>query len=316
MALYCAKEQGRDCCQFFKPELKVRAIERQSIEAGLHNAIEKSEFELLYQPKINLKTGVVAGAEALIRWRHPGRGLVEPLQFVPIAENCGLIEPIGRWVIYEACRQARAWQDDGLRPISVSVNISAPEFRSKIFLNNLIEILKKTCLDPRYLEIEITERALMEPGEATNSVLQALKTLGVQLTIDDFGTGWSSLSYLRLFPIDALKVDKSFVQEIASGSNGAPIVSAIIRMGKSLNYRVIAEGVETGDQLAFLQAEGCGEGQGYYFSRPLAAAQFARMLHTEGGRADASARWSPRSSGPTRSDGEHAEIARPLSCVP
>jgi diguanylate cyclase (GGDEF)-like protein/PAS domain S-box-containing protein len=278
MALYHAKDQGRDCYQFFKPDLNVRAVERQSIEAGLHSALDKREFELFYQPKMNLKTGVVVGAEALIRWRHPDRGLVEPAQFVPIAEDCGLIRPIGRWVVHEACRQAQAWQDAGLRSIPVSVNISAAEFRHQSFLKSIVDILKETCLDPRYLEIELTERVLMAHIEVTSSVLHALKTLGVQLTIDDFGTGWSSLSYLRQFPIDALKVDKSFVQEITSGSTAAPIVSAVISMGKSLKHRVIAEGVETRDQLTFLQAADCDEGQGYYFSRPLVAQQFAWVL--------------------------------------
>jgi diguanylate cyclase (GGDEF)-like protein/PAS domain S-box-containing protein len=279
-ALYHAKDQGRDCYQFFKPDLNVRSVERHSIESGLHGALDRREFELFYQPKMNLKTGAVVGAEALIRWRHPDRGLVEPAQFVPIAEDCGLIKPIGRWVVHEACRQAQAWQDAGLPPIPVSVNISAVEFRSRGFLRNIVDILKETCLDPRYLEIELTESALMAHVEATSAVLHALKTLGVQLAIDDFGTGWSSLSYLRQFPIDALKVDRSFVQEITSGSGAAPIVSAVISMGRSLKHRVIAEGVETRDQLAFLQAENCGEGQGYYFSRPLVAQQFARVLET------------------------------------
>ena len=279
-ALYHAKDQGRDCYQFFKPDLNVRAVERQSIESGLHRALDRQEFELLYQPKMNLKTGAIVGAEALVRWRHPDRGLVEPAQFVPIAEDCGLIKPIGRWVVHEACRQAQAWQDAGLRPIPVSVNISAVEFRSKGFLKNILDILKETCLDPRYLEIELTESVLMAHVEATSSVLHALKTLGVQLAIDDFGTGWSSLSYLRQFPIDALKVDKSFVQEITSGSSVAPIVTAVISMGRSLKHRVIAEGVETRHQVAFLRGEDCGEGQGYYFSRPLVAKQFARVLET------------------------------------
>jgi diguanylate cyclase (GGDEF)-like protein/PAS domain S-box-containing protein len=280
MALYHAKDQGRDCYQFFKPDLNVRAVERQSIEARLHSALERREFELHYQPKMNLRTGAVVGAEALIRWRHPDRGLVEPAQFVPIAEDCGLIKPIGRWVVHEACRQAQAWQDAGLGPIPVSVNVSAVEFRSKGFLENIVDILKETRLDPSYLEIELTESVLMAFPETTKTALQALKTLGVQLAIDDFGTGWSSLSYLKHFPIDVLKVDKSFVQEITAGSNSALIVSAVISMGKSLKQRVIAEGVETGDQLAFLQAEGCGEGQGYFFSRPLVARQFAGVLET------------------------------------
>jgi diguanylate cyclase (GGDEF)-like protein/PAS domain S-box-containing protein len=278
MALYHAKDQGRDCYQFFKRDLDLRMVERQTIEAGLHSALDKREFELLYQPKMNLKTGAIVGAEALIRWRHPDRGLIEPAQFVAIAEDCGLIKPIGRWVVHEACRQAQAWQDAGLGPIPVSVNISTVEFQSKGFVNNIVDTLNGTCLDPRYLEIELTESVLMTHLEATHSVLHALKTLGVRLAIDDFGTGWSSLSYLSQFPIDALKVDKSFVHEITPGSHTAPIVSAVISMGKSLKHRVIAEGVETRDQLAFLQAADCDEGQGYYFSRPLVAQQFTRVL--------------------------------------
>jgi EAL domain-containing protein (putative c-di-GMP-specific phosphodiesterase class I) len=278
MALFHAKDQGRDCYQFYEPELNARSVERHTIEAGLHRALEQCEFELHYQPKMNLRTGDVVGAEALIRWRHPDRGLIEPAEFVPIAEASGLIRPIGHWVVHEACRQAQAWQDAGLQPIPVSVNISAVEFRSKSFLNSIADILKSTSLDPRYLEIELTESSLMAQGDDTSSVLHALKALGVQLAIDDFGTGWSSLSYLRHFPIDALKVDKSFVQEINAGSNAARIVSAVISMGKGLKHRVIAEGVETRDQLAFLRAENCDEGQGYFFSRPMVAQQFARGL--------------------------------------
>jgi diguanylate cyclase (GGDEF)-like protein/PAS domain S-box-containing protein len=278
MALYQAKNKGRDGYHFFEAGLNARAVERHSIEEGLHTALDKQEFELFYQPKMNLKTGAVAGAEALIRWRHPDRGLIEPVRFVAIAEDSGLIRPIGRWVLHEACRRARAWQDAGLRPIPVSVNVSAVEFRSRSFLETIVDILKETGLAPSYLELELTESVLMVDVEGTKSVLHALKALGVQLAIDDFGTGWSSLSYLRHFPIDTLKIDQSFVQEITLGSNAAPIVSAVINMAKSLKYRVIAEGVETRDQLAFLQAEDCDEAQGYFFSRPLVADRFARLL--------------------------------------
>lgn len=278
MALRHAKNQGRNGYEFFEPGLNVRAVERQAIETGLHAALENREFELFYQPKISLETSAIVGAEALIRWWHPDRGLVDPAQFVPIAEDCGLIKPIGRWVVHEACRQAQAWQDAGLAPIPIAVNISALEFRSKDFLKGIVDVLKETGLDPRYLEIELTESMLMAHVEATTSVLNALKSLGVQLTIDDFGTGWSSLSYLRNFPIDALKVDKSFVHEIGSGSSGASIVSAVINMARSLKLRVTAEGVETRDQLTFLQNEGCPEAQGYCFSRPLVAQQFTKLL--------------------------------------
>jgi EAL domain-containing protein (putative c-di-GMP-specific phosphodiesterase class I) len=278
MALYDAKDEGRDCYRFFKPELNVRAVERQSVEACLHVATDKHQFELLYQPKFNLETGALVGTEALIRWRHPERGLVEPAQFVPIAEDCGLIRPIGRWVVHEACRQVQAWHEAGLQPIRVAVNISAVELRSPGFPKQIAAILHETGLAPRYLEIEFTESVLMTHIEEVASVLRVLKGLGLSLTIDDFGTGWSSLSYLRHLPIDALKIDQSFVQEITSSSDAAPLVSAVISMGKSLNYRVIAEGVESPEQLAFLRAKGCTEGQGYYFARPLAAQEFARIL--------------------------------------
>jgi EAL domain-containing protein (putative c-di-GMP-specific phosphodiesterase class I) len=280
MALYSAKEQEPGGYRFFQPELNVRARERQAIEIGLRDGLDRQEFRLLYQPKINLKTGAVAGAEALIRWQHPERGLLEPGRFVPIAEACGLIEPMGRWVVHEACRQAQAWQDAGLRPVPVSVNISVLEFRNKIFVQNIAAILTQTRPDPACLEIELTESALMADVKATHVVLEALKGLGVQLAIDDFGTGWSSLSYLRHFPVDALKIDQSFLQEITEGAHAAPIVSAMIAMGKSLKQRVIAEGVETRDQLCFLQAEDCGEAQGYYFSPPMIAEEFARVLET------------------------------------
>ena len=280
MALYHAKDQGRDGYQFYKSDLNARAVKRQLIEAGLHRALDKQEFELLYQPKMNLKTGGLVGAEALIRWRHPEFGLVEPAEFISIAHESGVIKPIGRWVVHEACRQARAWQDAGLQPIPVAVNVSAAEFRNQDFLKNILDTLQKTGLDPRYLEIELTESVLLADIQATGSVLRGLRAIGVQTALDDFGTGCSSLSTLTEFPIDVLKVDKSFVQEITSRSSLAPIVRAIIGMGKSLKHRVIAEGVETRDQLAFLRAEGCDDGQGYYFSRPLAPELFARVVRT------------------------------------
>jgi diguanylate cyclase (GGDEF)-like protein len=286
MALYDAKENARGSYKFFKPGLNHRAVERQAIEAGLHNALAKQEFALLYQPKIDLRTGAVAGAEALIRWRHPDRGLLVPDQFVPIAEECGLIMPIGRWVVHEACRQARSWQDAGLPLIPVSVNISALEFRSSSFLQSIVDILAETGLEPGYLEIELTESVLMAHLKVTDAALHELKALGVQLAIDDFGTGWSSLSYLRRFPIDTLKIDKSFVEEITAASDEAPIVRAVISMARSLKHQVVAEGVETRDQLAFLRAEHCDKGQGYYFSRPVDAAQFARLLAAPSHAAD------------------------------
>ncbi|MGH9199872.1 MAG: putative bifunctional diguanylate cyclase/phosphodiesterase [Vicinamibacterales bacterium] len=277
-AMYQAKALGRDQYQFFTANMNARAVERLALESSLRTALKRQEFLLHYQPKMNLNTGSMIGAEALIRWQHPDRGLVRPTQFVPIAEDSGLIVPVGQWVLFEACRQARAWQDAGLRPVPVSVNISAVEFRSKGFLDGVREILRETRLEPHYLELELTERVLMEPGDTTVAVLRALKDLGVQLSVDDFGTGYSSLSYLRKFPIDSLKLDQSFVHEISNDSEGAPIVTAVISMGKSLNYRVVAEGVETVEQLVFLQAQLCAEGQGYLFSPPLAALELAGFL--------------------------------------
>jgi diguanylate cyclase (GGDEF)-like protein/PAS domain S-box-containing protein len=279
-AMYHAKQSGRNHYQFFEPAMNARAVERQWIEAGLHRALARREFVLHYQPKIDLKTGVMTGAEALIRWAHPERGLMFPKDFVPIAEDCGLIVPIGQWVLREACRQARAWIDEGLRPMAVAVNISAVEFRDPRFLENLRTVLNDSRLDPRYLELELTESSLIQHAESTTLSLRALKDLGVQVAIDDFGTGYSALAYLRQFPINVLKIDRSFVHEISADPAGTFIVSAVIGMGKSLGHRVIAEGVETGEQLAFLQAQRCGEGQGYYFSRPLIAEQFVRLLGT------------------------------------
>jgi diguanylate cyclase (GGDEF)-like protein/PAS domain S-box-containing protein len=279
-AMYHAKESGRNHYQFFERDMYARAVERQWVESGLHHALARREFMLHYQPKIDLETGAITGVEALIRWVHPKRGLMFPKDFVPVAEDCGLIVPIGQWVLREACRQARAWIDEGRRPMAVAVNISAVEFRDPGFLDNVRTVLNDTRLDARYLELELTESSLMQHAECTVLALQALKDMGVQVAIDDFGTGYSSLSYLRQFPINVLKIDQSFVHEISAVPVGTSIVCAVISMGKSLGYRVIAEGVETGEQLAFLQAQGCGEGQGYYFSRPLVAEQFVRLLET------------------------------------
>jgi len=277
MAMYQAKQRGRNNYQFFEKSMNVRAVERQSVEGDLRYALERDEFLLYYQTKIDLQTGEITGVEALIRWQHPDRGLVDPLQFISIAEDCGLMIPIGKWVLRESCRQAQAWQDAGLPPIGIAVNVSSVELRNEGFLEGVRTILADTRLEPRYLQLELTESVLHHPI-STVPVLRNLKAMGVSLALDDFGTGYSSLSYLRQFPIDTLKVDQSFVHEIRPGTDSAVIVSAVIGMGKSLKQCVIAEGVETAEQLAFLQAQGCDEGQGYYFSRPVAAAQFAKLL--------------------------------------
>ncbi len=277
-AMYHAKEKGRNNYQFFCIAMNVRAVERQIIEASLRIALEKWEFVLYYQPKVNLDTGLITGSEALLRWEHPEWGLVLPARFMPIAEECGLIVPIGRWVLREACEQTRRWIDAGLTPGPVAVNISALEFRQKNFFDGVRGILSETGLDASYLELEITESVLMRDAESSAEILQDLKDMGVQLAVDDFGTGYSSLSYLKKFPIDVLKIDKSFVDDIVSETDHGAIVSAVVGMGNNLKLKVIAEGVENQIQLAFLQAQHCEEGQGYFFSRPLAAMDFARLL--------------------------------------
>jgi diguanylate cyclase (GGDEF)-like protein/PAS domain S-box-containing protein len=279
-AMYQAKENGRQSYQFFKPAMNVRAVERQSIEENLRRALERKEFTVHYQPKINLRTGEITGAEALLRWTHPTRGSIPPAQFIPVAEDCGLILAIGPWVLREACRQARAWVDAGLPLRTMAVNISWMEFRNDNFLKNVFAILSETGLDPNSLELELTESVLMKRAEYAATVLKTLRANGVQIAVDDFGTGYSSLSYLRKFPIDALKIDQSFVRQITSTPEDTTIVTAVISMGRSMKLRVVAEGVETLEELGFLQARSCDEAQGYYFSRPVLPQQFAMLLKT------------------------------------
>jgi diguanylate cyclase (GGDEF)-like protein/PAS domain S-box-containing protein len=279
-AMYYAKENGRNNFQFFKREMNLKAVERQSLESSLRRALVRKEFLLHYQPKINLASMEITGVEALIRWQDPDRGSVPPCQFVPVAEDCGLIVPIGSWVLHEACRQAREWQDAGLPFKRISVNVSAPEFRAETFLAGVRNTLRETGLKARYLDLELTESVLMQHADLSAVKLHALKTLGVHIAVDDFGTGYSSLSYLQQFPIDILKIDKSFVHKITADSDDSSMVSAIIVIGKNLKQRVIAEGIETHEQLAFLQAQQCAEGQGYLFSQPLPAAQLAGLLRT------------------------------------
>jgi diguanylate cyclase (GGDEF)-like protein/PAS domain S-box-containing protein len=287
-AMYQAKENGRQSYKFFKPAMNVRAVERQAIEESLRRALERQEFAVHYQPKVSLKTGEITGAEALLRWTHPVRGPIPPGQFIPIAEDCGLIRPIGNWILREACRQARAWLDAGLPLASMAVNISAVQFRNENFLQGVFSTLEETGLDPKYLELELTESVLMKHAESTEVILKTLRARGVQLAVDDFGTGYSSLSYLRRFAIDALKIDQSFVRQITTTPSETTIVTAVISMGRSLNLRVVAEGVETTEELAFLQAHQCDQAQGYYFSRPVAAPQFADLLGTQCARSSLS----------------------------
>ncbi|MCW8908806.1 MAG: EAL domain-containing protein [Sedimenticola sp.] len=277
-AMLHAKKNGRNSYQYFESEMNVQAIHRQDMERNLRRALKEREFLLQFQPKIELVSGAMVGAEVFIRWRDPDHGVLYPEQFVAIAEECGLIVPMGNWVLHEACRQVRVWLEAGLQPVPLAVNISAAEFRCKDFLAGVATILQETGLDPAYLELELTESALMHDADVTISLLGALKEMGVRLAIDDFGTGYSSLSYLQRFPIDTLKIDQSFVRDIATDRNDATIVTAVIAMGKNLDLRVIAEGVETRDQLMFIKDQHCDEGQGYYFSRSLSADEFGKLL--------------------------------------
>src|SRR5450755_165338 len=289
LAMYHAKANGFNTFQFFEPGMNARAAERQLLENGLRHAIEREQFVLHYQSKINLATGAIVGVEALVRWCHPERGLILPGQFLAIAEESGLIVPIGRWVMTECCNRARAWRDAGLPPIRMAINISAVELRTKGFVSGVRAMLTQAKLEPSDLELELTETFLLQNADSTAAVLEALKDVGVRLALDDFGTGYASLSHLRRFPIDTLKIDRSFVRDIAMDSDDASIVRAVIGMGKSLDMQVVAEGVETPEQFDFLRQQGCPEGQGYYFSEPIVAAEFARNLgrHPSGQRLSA-----------------------------
>ncbi|WP_436394972.1 putative bifunctional diguanylate cyclase/phosphodiesterase [Acidithiobacillus ferriphilus] len=280
-AMYYAKENGRNTYKFFEQEMNARVVQRQSIETGLRRALERQEFVLHYQPVIHLLSGKTVGVEALIRWQHPERGILLPEEFVPIAEECGLILPMGRWVLHEACSQAQAWIQAGFPPITVAINTSAFEFRGKNFVENIRATLAETGLAPHFLELEMTETVLMSDSVSTNSVLNALVDMGIKLAIDDFGTGYSSLSYLRQYPVDALKIDQSFVGQMTSSADGAAIVSAVISLGINLKKRTVAEGIETAEQHALLLALHCDEGQGYYFSPPVPAGEFAALLQSD-----------------------------------
>ncbi|MFB4250003.1 putative bifunctional diguanylate cyclase/phosphodiesterase [Pseudomonas idahonensis] len=281
MAMRNSKEQAPGGYGFFTEDMTHRARERQHLESGIRQALERQELSLHYQPKIHLASGQVVGAEALIRWFSPQQGWISPAQFIPVAEDSGLINRISQWVVGEATRQSRAWQQAGLAPIRLSVNLSASDFRQPQLLQQLQRALLGSALDPTLLELEITEGVLMQNVEATLATLQAIKALGVRLAVDDFGTGYSSLSYLRKFPVDVLKIDQSFIHGLSHEPKDAALVSAIIQLGRSLNLSIIAEGVETQEQLAFLKQQGCEEGQGYYFSKALPADSFARLLRAQ-----------------------------------
>jgi len=281
-AMYHAKERGRNTHQFFNIGMNLRAVERQTIEAGLRQALQRNEFVLHFQPKIALDSGCIAGVEALLRWRHTQWGMTPPGRFVKIAEDSGLIVPIGRWVLREACTQAGRWRADGLN-VPLAVNISALEFRQRDFFDSVSATLHDTGMPPDMLQLEITESVLMRDIACSSRTLQRLSASGIQIAVDDFGTGYSSLSYLRQFPINVLKIDQSFVHDIDTSAGNGIIAGAVIGMANNLGLRVVAEGVESSAQLAFLRARNCQEGQGYYFSHPLDAGKLATLLLQDAG---------------------------------
>lgn len=277
-AMYHAKKKGKSNYQLFNSTMNTLAVERQTTEVELRRAIARNEFLVHYQPKIDLASGMVTGAEALVRWAHPDKGIVFPDVFIPIAEESGLIVAIGKMVLREACLQAKAWEAQGMPLLCIAVNVSALEFRNKQFVTNLRKVLEDTGLEAQFLQLELTESVLMQNVESSSAILHDLKQIGVQLAVDDFGTGYSSLSYLSQLPIDVLKIDQSFVQSISSNKDNGAIVNAVIGMGTSLRQRVVAEGVETSEQLSFLNAHHCAEGQGYLFSEPVPADDFAQIV--------------------------------------
>ncbi|MBM3395743.1 MAG: bifunctional diguanylate cyclase/phosphodiesterase [Betaproteobacteria bacterium] len=267
-AMHFAKDQGRDSYQFYSRSMNASALEKLAMEGQLRRALDRQEFILHYQPKVDVVTGATHGVEALVRWRHPDLGMVPPNQFIPIAEQTGLIIPIGDWVLGEACRQAREWMQQGLAPMTVSVNIASPHFRADL-VASVMRALDTSGLDPSLLELEVTESMLMQNMEATLATLDRLKEMGLKLSLDDFGTGYSSLSYLKRFPLDTLKVDRSFIEDLPEDDEDAAITQAIIAMAHSLHLSVVAEGVETVEQLAFLQGHHCDLVQGFLFSKPV-----------------------------------------------
>jgi EAL domain-containing protein (putative c-di-GMP-specific phosphodiesterase class I) len=276
--MYQAKDAGRNTYRFFDEAMNLDAVERQFIRNSLRRALDRDELILYYQPKIDLASNNVVGAEALLRWNHPDLGLVAPNRFISVAEESGLIVPIGEWVLLEACRQAMVWNRDGPFPMSIAVNLSAVQFKRGDIEKSILHALKSSGLDPSLLELELTESILIQNVENVLATVKRLKLLGVKISIDDFGTGYSSLSYLKRFDIDKLKIDQSFVRDLATDPDDAAIVRAIIQMARSLNLRTIAEGVETVQMLEQLRSFQCDEAQGYHFARPMTARDMALYL--------------------------------------
>jgi diguanylate cyclase (GGDEF)-like protein len=278
IAMYAAKEEGKNDFRFYSPEIRSQSIERLVLETNLRRALELNQFSLQYQPKLNMRTGAVSGVEALLRWNHPDLGNLPPLKFIPLAEETGLIVPIGRWVLKTACEQAITWQKQGLPPLSIAVNLSPRQFQDENLLRDVDEVLQRTGLEPALLELEITESMVMQNAARAIKLLAALRARGVRLAIDDFGTGYSSMSLMKQFPIDTIKIDRSFVRDLEKNPQDRAIATAIISMGKALGLTIVAEGVETEGQSEFLKGGSCDELQGYLFSRPVSPAEISALI--------------------------------------
>jgi EAL domain-containing protein (putative c-di-GMP-specific phosphodiesterase class I) len=280
MAMYLAKEDGKNNFRFFTKETRTQSIERLTLETALRRGLERNQFALYYQPKVDMATGQITGVEALLRWTHPELGVLPPMQFIPLAEETGLIVPIGRWVLREACAQNMAWQRRGLRPVSMAVNLSPRQFADRQLLQDIDEALAASGMSPVLLQLEVTESMVMRNVSRAIKVLDAIQSRGIRLAIDDFGTGYSSMSLMKQFPIDTIKIDRSFVRDLPNDSEDRAIAQAIISMGKALGMTVIAEGVETVEQEAFLRNHACDEMQGYLFSKPVQPEQMADLLRS------------------------------------
>ncbi len=278
VAMYRAKRDGRNAFRFFTAEMQERSARRLQLENALRHALERNQFQLYYQPQVSMQDGRIVGAEALLRWQHPELGSVPPAEFIPVAEESGLILSIGEWVLRTAVQQAKTWMDSGQLPITIAVNLSPVQFRHAHLPELVMQILQEVNLPPQYIELELTESMAMEAPLAAISVMDELYARGIRMSIDDFGTGYSSLSYLKKFKINKLKIDQSFVRDISEDSESRAIVTAIITLASSMGFQTIAEGVETAGQLAFLRLQGCNEVQGYYFSRPLTVVQFEAFM--------------------------------------
>lgn len=278
IAMYLAKAEGKNDIRFSSSEIKAQSIERLAMETGLRHALERNEFCLHYQPKIDIATGKIAGVEALLRWIHPELGLLPPMRFIPVAEETGLIVPIGRWVMQTACAQNVAWQREGFPPVSMAINVSPRQFSDEKLLRNLDDALTVSGMDPKWLQIEITESMVMLNVKRAFQLLDAIQSRGVRLAIDDFGTGYSSMSMMKRFPVDTIKIDRSFVCDLPHNPEDKAIAQAIISMGKALGLTIVAEGVETIEQHEFLREHACDEIQGFLFSKPVAADKIAELL--------------------------------------